>query len=313
MAAYWSDIQNPMARTALAAGIVLATILAFACIRRKGMALIAYLAAFGLFTLWWSSIEPSKDRCWQTDVAVLPYAEMDGDTVTVRNIRNFAYRSETDYEPRYYDKTFDLAQLTSVDLIAVYWMGDAIAHVMMSFGFAGKDYLCFSIETRKEVGQEYSSLKGFFKQYGLIYVAADERDIIRLRTDFRRPAEDVYLYRTRVPAENVRKLFLEYMKQMNGLRAKPEFYNTLTTNCTTDVVRNFRAFGGKARYNWKILLSGYTPFYAYEMGGLDGSIPFEELRAKSYVNPKARSIGDAPDFSERIREGLPGMGSGKPE
>jgi len=313
LAAYWSDIQNPTVRNVLAAGIVLATILAFVCIRRKRVALIAFLAAFCLFTVWWSSIEPVSDRNWQTDVAVLPYAEMNGDTVTVRNIRNYAYRTETDYEPRYYDKTFDLTKLDSLDLIAVYWMGDAIAHVMMSFGFAGKDYLCFSIETRKEVGQEYSSLKGFFKQYGLIYVAADERDIIRLRTDFRRPAEDVYLYRTRVPVENVRKLFLEYVKQMNGLRVKPEFYNTLTTNCTTDVVRNFRAFGGKARYNWKILLSGYTPLYTYEMGGLDVSIPFEELRAKSYVNPKARAIGDATDFSELIRKGLPGMGPSRAE
>jgi hypothetical protein len=313
MAAYWSDIQNPTARTALAAGIVLATILTFACIHRKGVALVAYLAVFGLFTLWWSSIEPSNDRNWQTDVAVLPYAEMDGDTVTVRNIRDFAYRTETDYEPRYYDKSFDLTKLDSVDLIAVYWMGDAIAHVMMSFGFAGKDYLCLSIETRKEQGEEYSSLKGFFKQYELIYVAADERDLIRLRTEYRRPPEDVYIYRTRVPSENVRKLFMEYIKDMNRLRVTPEFYNTLTTNCTTDVVRNFRAFGGKARYNWKILLSGYTPLYAYEMGGLDDSLPFEELRVKCYVNPKAHAIGDVPNFSELIRKGLPGMGQSRAE
>lgn len=308
LAAWWSDIPSPSARAFLAAGIVLAAILAFARIRRTGVALPAFLAAFGLFVLWWASIAPSSDRDWQPDVAVLPYAEMDGDSVTVRNIRDFSYRSETEYQPRYYDKVFDLKKLDSVDLIAVYWMGDAIAHVMMSFGFAGRDYLCISIETRKAVGQEYSSLKGFFKQYELIYVAADERDVIRLRTDYRRPAEDVYVYRTRVPAENARMLFLEYVRQMNSLRVKPEFYNTLTTNCTTDVVRNFRAFGGKVRYNWKILLSGYAPEYAYDIGGLDDSLPFAALRARSYVNPKARVVGDAPDFSQKIREGLPGMG-----
>lgn len=301
LAAYWSDIHNATLRTIFAAAIVLATALTFACIRRKGVALVAYLAAWSLFTLWWSSIAPSGDRNWQQDVAVLPYAEISGDTVTVRNIRDFVYRSETEYQPRYYDKTFDLNKLDSVDLIAVYWMGDAIAHVMMSFGFAGQDYLCLSIETRKEQGEEYSSLKGFFKQYEQIYVAADERDVIRLRTDYRNPREDVYLYRTRMPPENARKLFLEYMKTINSLRDKPEFYNTLTTNCTTNVVRHFRAFGGRLRYNWKILLSGYIPLYAYEIGGLDDSLPFEELKARSYINPKAQAIGDAPDFSTRIR------------
>lgn len=302
LAAYWSDIHNATLRTSFAAAIVLATVLTFACIRRKGVALVAYLAAWSLFTLWWSSIAPSGDRNWQQDVAVLPYAEISGDTVTVRNIRDFVYRSETEYQPRYYDKTFDLNKLDSVDLIAVYWMGDAIAHVMMSFGFAGQDYLCLSIETRKEQGEDYSSLKGFFKQYEQIYVAADERDVIRLRTDYRNPREDVYLYRTRMPPENTRKLFLEYMKTINSLRDKPEFYNTLTTNCTTNVVRHFRAFGGRLRYNWKILLSGYMPLYAYEIGGLDDSLPFEELKARSYINPKAQAIGDAPDFSARIRD-----------
>ena len=302
LAAYWSGIPNTTARTLLAAVIVLATTLAFALIRRKGVALVAYLAAWSLFTLWWCSISPSNSRNWQTDVAVLPYAEISGDTVTVRNIRNFTYRSETDYQPSYYDKAFDIKKLDSVDLIAVYWMGEAIAHIMLSFGFEGQEYLCFSIETRKEQGENYSTLKGFFKQYELTYVVADEMDLIRLRTDYRNPQEDVYLYRTRMPQENARKLFIEYIKTINSLRDKPEFYNTLTTNCTTDVVRQFQSFGGRMRYNWKILLSGYTPLYAYEMGGLDDSLPFEKLKARSYINPMAQIIGDTPDFSMRIRE-----------
>lgn len=245
-------------------------------------------------------------------MAVLPYAEISGDMVTVRNIRNFTYRSETDYQPGYYDKTFDLKKLDSVDLIAVYWMGDAIAHIMLSFGFEDQDYLCFSIETRKEQGEEYSTLKGFFRQYELIYVVADERDLIRLRTDYRNPREEVYLYRTRMPQENAQKLFFEYIKTINSLRNKPEFYNTLTTNCTTDVVRHFQSFGGRMRYNWKILLSGYTPLYAYEIGGLDDTLPFEELRARSYINPKAQVIGDAPDFAVKIREEMKRLESSRP-
>ncbi|MHC1790587.1 Lnb N-terminal periplasmic domain-containing protein [Solidesulfovibrio sp.] len=307
LAVYWSDIPGPTTRGLLAAGVVLATVLAFALTRRRARTLAAYCLAFGLFVLWWSTIEPSNDRDWQPDVAVLPYGEMHGDSVTVRNIRNFAYRTDTEYAPRYYDKTFDLSRLTAVDLIAVYWMGEAIAHVMLSFDFAGQDGICLSIETRKERGEDYSSIMGFFKQYEIIYIAADERDLIRLRTEYRRPPEDVYLYRTRLSPENARKLFLEYVREMNRLRGKPEFYNTLTTNCTTNIVRHFRAFGDTVRYNWKILFSGYTPLYAYELGGLDDAQPFEELRAKSYVNPKAREAGDAPDFSARIRLGLPGM------
>ena len=312
LAAYRSDTPNATARTLFAAGIVLATILTFVLIRRKGVALVSYLAAWSLFTLWWCSITPSNVRNWQPDVAVLPYAEISGDMVTVRNIRNFTYRSETDYQPGYYDKTFDLKKLDSVDLIAVYWMGDAIAHIMLSFGFEDQDYLCFSIETRKELGEEYSTLKGFFRQYELIYVVADERDLIRLRTDYRNPREEVYLYRTRMPQENAQKLFFEYIKTINSLRDKPEFYNTLTTNCTTDVVRHFQSFGGIMRYNWKILLSGYTPLYAYEIGGLDDTLPFEELRARSYINPKAQVIGDAPDFAVKIREEMKRLESSRP-
>ena len=165
--------------------------------------------------------------------------------------------------------------------------------------------MTFSIETRKEIGEEYSTLKGFFKQYELIFIAGDERDLIRVRTDYRKPSEDVYLYRTRMPPETARKFFMEYIRQINSMKENPEWYNTLTTNCTTDVVRLIRDYGGKARYNWKVLLSGYAPLYAYEQEGLDTRIPFEELRKLSYVNPKAVALGDDPEFSRKIREGLP--------
>lgn len=305
LAVYYTADLGETTRTVLAVGLVLVTLLAFAVTRLRWRTYAAFLLCFAVFVGWWYSLPPSNNRVWQTDVAVLPYAELDGDLVTVRNIRNFTYRTEHDYDPGYYDKTFDLRTLDSVDLIAVYWMGDAIAHVMLSFGFAGQDYLCLSIETRKEVGEAYSSLKGFFKQYELIYIAADERDVLRLRTDYRVPPEDVYLYRTRMPLENARKLFLVYAAEMNDLREHPRFYNTLTTNCTTNVVRNLRAMGGKASYNWQILLSGYAPQYAYAMGALNTSLPFEALRTASLLNPKARAAAEAPNYSRFIRQGLP--------
>jgi hypothetical protein len=230
---------------------------------------------------------------------------MDGDLVTLHNIRHFVYRTATDFTPRYYDKTFDLRRLDSVDLISSYWAGEAIAHLLVSFGFGEQDYVAISIETRKEHTEDYSSIKGFFKQYELYYVAADERDVIRLRTTYRQPPEDVYLYRTRVPLAQARRLFLDYVREINRLVEQPAFYNTLTTNCTTNILFHARASGGMVRYNWKILLSGYAPQYVYESGRLDTRLSFAELKRLSYINGRARAAGEAPDFSQRLRAGLP--------
>jgi Domain of unknown function (DUF4105) len=253
---------------------------------------------------WYSSVRPSNHRDWQVDVAVLPYAEIDGDQISVHNIRNFDYRSETDYTPAYYDRRFDLRKLEGVDVIAVYWMGPAIAHVFVSFAFAGGDHLAISIETRKEKGEGYSTIKGFFRQYELIYVVADERDVIRLRTNYRRdPPEDVYVYRARGPIENLRRTFLEYLNKVNGLVTHPQFYNTLTDNCTTNIWFNTLGNPGRPRFSWKILASGYVPEYLYETGRLDSSVPFAELQQRAHVNARAQAADAAADFSQRIRAG----------
>ena len=202
LAIYYSDLPGESLRTGLAIGFALAAALAFLLLPNRNRTLIGFLLVFAAVAAWWMTIPASNDRTWQRDVAVLPYAEVRGDLVTVHNIRNLAYRTETDFDARYYDKTFDLKQLDSVDLIAVYWMGDAIAHVMISFGFQERDFVSFSIEIRKEDGEEYSTLKGIFKQYELTYIVGDERDLIRVRTDLRNPPEDVYLFRTRISQEN---------------------------------------------------------------------------------------------------------------
>lgn len=274
--------------------------------RLRWWPLLAWVLVFAGFLVRWSGVQPSNQRDWQEDVARLPFATFDGDLVTVHNIRNFDYRTETDFTPRYYDKTFDLRELDSGDLIAVYWMGDAIAHVMVTFGFAERDFLTVSIETRKERGESYDTLKGFFRQYELIYVVGDERDLIRLRTNYRKdPPEDAYLFRTNAPRENIRRLFLSYFEEVNQLREAPEFYNTLTTNCTTNVLRHTRANPGNHSYSWKILLSGYAPLYTYERGRLDTSLPFPELKQRSHINKAAQAADQAEDFSQRIRVGVP--------
>ncbi len=304
LALYYSDLPGEPLRIGLAAAFALGTLLAFVCLRNRWQALLGFGIAFGLLLAWWSSIAPSNQRDWQPEVAVLPSASRDGDLVTLHNIRNFDYRTEQDFVPRYYDRTFDLRQLDAVDLIAVYWMGDAIAHIMVSFGFAG-DQVAISIETRKERGEAYSSIKGFFKQYELIYLVGDERDLIRVRTNYRRPEEEVYVYRTRARPENARRLFLEYVDKINQLKERPEFYNTLTTNCTTDVWLLVRALSDQLPLDWRVLLSGYFPEYAYAQGSLDTALPFEQLRSQSLVNAKAHAADREPDFSRRIRIGLP--------
>src|SRR5215831_7482953 len=269
--------------------------------RWRAMASFALVGA--ALMIFWSSLEPTNERDWQPDVAVLPYATISGDEVTVHNIRNFDYRSETDYTVAYYDKTFDLRQLRSVDIVTCYWMGPAIAHVFVSFGFAGDDYLAVSIEVRKSKGKEYSTLKGFFRQYELIYVVADERDVIRLRTNYRRdPPENVYIYRIRGSIEAGRRLFLQYMEQLNALRTQPEFYNTLTTNCTTTIWMNAHVNPGYVPLSWKILESGYVPEYLYEQRRLEAmGLSFPELQRRAYVNVRARAADSAADFSRRIR------------
>jgi hypothetical protein len=223
--------------------------------------------------------------------------------VTVRNIRNFDYRSEKDYTPAYYDRRFDLRDLEGVDLVAVYWMGPAIAHIFVSFAFAGGDHIAVSIETRKERGENYSTLKGFFRRYELYYVVADERDVIRLRTNYRRdPPEEVYLYRLHAPLENGRRIFMEYLKKINALQAKPEFYNTLTTNCTTNIWLHSQTNPEHLRFSWKILASGYVPEYLYESGRLDRSVPLTELSKRAHINGRAQAANAATDFSRLIRQ-----------
>ncbi|MGZ8218337.1 Lnb N-terminal periplasmic domain-containing protein [Methylomagnum sp.] len=276
------------------------------CVRRtRRLAGIGFAAALVPVLLVWGSATPSNDRDWQPEVAVLPYATLDGDRVTVHNIRNFDYRTETDFTPAYYDRTFDLKRLDRVDLLASYWMGPAIAHMFVSFGF-GEDHLAISIEVRKDRTRPYATLPGLFRQYELVYVVADERDVIRVRTNYRKdPPEEVYLFRLVGPIENGRRVFLDYMRDINELREHPRFYNTLTTNCTTMILTHAAVNPGHLAYSWKVLLSGYTPEYAYEQGRLNQSLSFEELRERSHINAVARAADQAPDFSRRIRADLP--------
>jgi Domain of unknown function (DUF4105) len=298
-----------LVRKALAwafAALGLLAIAALAVRRVRRWAFVAFAAGLVLVVVAWNSPKPSNDRDWQTEVAVLPYATINGDLVTVHNIRNFDYRTETDFTPAYYDRTFDLRRLDRVDLMAVYWMGPAIAHIFLSFGF-GDEHLPISIEVRKTRSKEYSTIAGFFRQYELIYIVGDERDVVRVRTNYRKaPPEEVYVFRaTGAPIENGRRIFLDYIRDINRLKTQPRFYNTLTTNCTTMIFAHTTVVPGHIPLSWKILLSGYAPEYIYEQRRFDQSLPFEELKRRGYINARAQAADKSPDFSRLIRVGMP--------
>jgi Domain of unknown function (DUF4105) len=307
LAIYFGDSHSTIVQICLAAifaliGLMTLISLGFAGWRKRF--LTAYSILFFLILSWWCfAIKPSNERQWQPDLAKLPYATVEGDIVTVHNIRNFDYRSEFDYIPAYYTKAYDLKELVGIDLFVVYWMGPAIAHTIMSFNFGGTDHLAVSIEARKELNEGYSTIKGFFRQYELTYIVADERDVIRLRTNYRKdPPEDVYLYRIQAKKENIRRLFLEYIRKINELHDNPVFYNTMLDNCTTAIWFNTRVNPGHLPFSWKILLSGYVPEYLYESKSLDNRLPFEELQRLAYINPIAQAADQSLDFSQRIRD-----------
>jgi len=252
---------------------------------------------------------PSNDRDWQPDLATLAWAEIVGDKVTIHNIRNCDYRTETDFTCHYYDKTFDLSKLKGVDFYLVYWGSPSIAHTMMSFDFEGQGNVCFSIETRKQKGQEYSTVKGFFRQYEIIYIVADERDLVRLRTNYREKGkgEDVYLYHLNTTPVFAREVFLSYLREVNSLKARPEWYNALTENCTTSIRKHTMPYNPKARLDWRIIVNGYIDEMLYERGMIDTNLPFAELKKLSYINPRAKAADKDPAFSKLIRVGLPEM------
>ena len=306
LAIFFSHLPNS-ARWVLAVLYALGQLAILLFLRPRSLSLAVFFVLFAVILAGFFAKKPSNHREWQADVAVLPYADINGDRITVHNIRNCDYRSEFDYTPHYYDETFDLSNLDTIDLFLVNWGIKYVSHTMISFGFQDEKYLCISIETRKEKGEEYSTIKGFFRQYELIYVVADERDLVRLRTNYRK-GETVWLYRLNGSKEVFRDIFLDYMGYINRLKDQPEWYNALTGNCTTQIRGHTRPYTGKTRWDWRILLNGWLDEMAYENGLLNQSLPFETLREKSIINKRAKTLDQNPDFSLLIRRGLPGMG-----
>ncbi|MEN8139846.1 MAG: DUF4105 domain-containing protein [Thermodesulfobacteriota bacterium] len=258
-----------------------------------------------LLLLWWQTLQPSGDKEWAADVARVAHGEISGSRLTMHNVRNFRYTSEDDFNEVWEVREYDLEKLQGLDLFLSYWASEHIAHVIMSWDFGHDEHLAISIETRKDVSQEYSALKGFFKQFELAYVAGDERDLIRLRTNFRR--ERVYAYRLNVTPERARALLEDYLLQMNSLTESPQFYDALTRNCTTAIHLHTRAINpdDPLPFDWRILVSGHLDHLLHERKIVaNGDLPFATLRQRSRVDLRMQEHGNE-GFSEILRDGLP--------
>lgn len=274
--------------------------------------LSAFAGAFAALLLWWRQLEPTAAADWLDDVAGMTVGEIDGNLVTLRQVRNFDWRTPTDYTARWETRLYDLDRLRSVDMILSYWRGPSIAHLLMSFGFAAprvgtaaSTYVAFSVEVRRKKSQEFSEIGGFFKQFELCIIAADELDVVRLRTHVR--GERVYLYRLRLARAIMRALFLSYVSEANQLAIEPRFYNTVTVNCTTLVYQMMSRILGGLPLSHRLLFSGYMPDYVYAVGGFDRRWSLEELRTRGYVSDRARQSTRRDCFSADIRRGIPGI------
>ena len=304
--ALWFRLPAPEGLRALAAGLFaifgLATVAALFSRRRWG-AVIAFALAFSGLMVWWGAIEPPTSGDWAPDVARQTTGALDGDILTLSDVRDFDWVSDNDFAERWSKRSYDLTKLRTLDLFLAYWAGPQMAHLIMSFGFDGGEKLAWSIEVRREKNGQYSPVADAFKSHTLVYLATAERDSVRLRSNVRR--EDVRLYRLRTSPENARVLLLQYVAEANALAQQPAFYNSITTNCTTAVVKLIRAAGGTLPLDWRLVVNGHLPGYLYDHDAVVTTIPLSELMALARIDERAKAADQSPDFSRLIRVGVP--------
>jgi hypothetical protein len=299
LAIYWSNLPWPWARIALALVFLAFGVWALWFARKPLVFAAAWLAVLA----WWLSIPPSDVREWRPEVALKPRATIDGDTVRISNFRNFDFRSRDDFTPGYEEREVQLSHLVGVDFFLSFWMEGPVGHTWVSFLFDNAPPVSISIETRPEVGEGFDPLASMFRQFELIYVVGDEKDLVGLRSVRN---EQSYLFHVRASPEAARSLFLIYLERINELAEKPEWYNLLSNNCTLNIVRYMNRAGREGGFRPSHLLNGLFDSYLYSRGFLDSSLPLEQLRMRSRITDVARSVADAPNFSELIRQGLPG-------
>jgi hypothetical protein len=304
--ALWFRLPAPEWAKAAAAGVLVMIALATAWAlftRRRSVGLCVFAFVFGAVVVWWGSIEPPAAGDWAPDVARQTRGTLDGDILTLSDVRDFEWVSDNDFSERWAKRSYDLSRLKTLDLFLAYWGGPEMAHLIMSFGFDDGEKLSWSVEVRREKTGQFSPVADAFKSHTLVYLATSERDSVRLRSNVR--GEDVRLYRLRASSEAVRAVLLQYVAEANELAERPAFYNSLTTNCTTAVVKLIRAAGGALPFDWRLIVNGYLPGYLYDRGAVVTTIPLSELMALARIDERARAADQSPEFSRLIRVGVP--------
>lgn len=305
IAALCFDVRIAWMRVPCAIVYLLAVLAAVVIPERFWRRVVCCVVCFAIVLAWWLSLRPSNDGNWQADVSQLAYGKVDGEHVTIYNTRSCDYRAEFDYTCAWPTREVDLKQIRGMDVFVDYWGSPWIAHTIISFDLDSGQHVAFSIEARKHVGQSYSAIRGFFRQFTLISVVSDERDLVRLRTNYR-VGEDLYLFHTAATPAFAQSLFLDYIAFTNGLHDHPQWYNAATSNCTTEIFA-LKTMQSLPR-TWTILLNGKGAAEQYSEGNLAGDgLPFDELMKRAYINPAAKTADQDPDFSVKIRENRPGF------
>jgi hypothetical protein len=304
LAIYFSNLPWPALRLGLTVAFAAFAIWAFWLSRQRRIPAVAIALVLGVVA-WWLTIAPSGDRNWRPEVAVMPRAFIEGDHMLITGVRNFDYRSRNDFTVHYEERELDLSHLTGLDFFVSYWSEGPVAHTFVSFVFDNAAPLSISIETRPEVGRGFEPIASMFKQFELIYVVGEERDLVGVRAI--RRGERVYLYQLNTSLADARRLLLVYLARINELADRPEFYNLLTNSCTINIIRYANAAGREGRFDIRHLFNGLIDSYLYRSGRVDTTLPFDELRRRSLINEDAQGAGGAPEpeFSQRIRASLP--------
>lgn len=302
LAIYYSNLPWPLLRLVSAAAFLAFAIWALWISSDRRMPR-AFTGVFLAVLAWWILIPPSHDREWRPEVAVMPRALIEGDRVRFTGVRNFDYRSRDDFTVRYMERVVERSHLVGIDFYVSYWAEGPVGHTFLSFVFDNAPPLAVSIETRPEIGESFAPVASLFKQFELIYVVGEERDVTGVRTNHRNEA--VYLYRLNTTAADARRLFDVYVQRINELADRPEFYHLLSNSCTINIIRYANAAGRKGRFDIRHLLNGLIDSYLYHSGRIDTTLPFAELRLQSLINQAAQEAGEGDDFPERIRASLP--------
>jgi Domain of unknown function (DUF4105) len=303
LAIYYSNLPWAGLRLASAVAFAAFAIWAIWLSPQRRMSVVALIVLYLGVVAWWISISPSHDRPWRPEVAVMPRAFIDGDRVRIAGVRNFEYRTRNDFTVRYEEREVLLSHLTGLDFYVSYWSEGLVGHTFLSFIFDNAPPLSISIETRPEVGEGFAPISSLFKQFELIYVVGDERDLVGVRANHRN--ETVYLYRLNTSATDARRLLLIYLSRINELADRPEFYHLVSNSCTINIIRYANAAGRTGSFDIRHLFNGLIDSYLYHSGRVDTLLSFDELRRRSLINEAARAANGAPDFSERIRAYLP--------